>query len=164
MPNTSPARDVVLKAADEGERLWVLGDHYTFKIGSDETAGAYAVLETITAPGNPGPPPHRHHDCDESFQVLEGQLELWVEGQTKLAGPGSFVSIPKGTLHTFKNAGATPARFLVFLSPGGFDKFFQELGDPVTDPNTPPEGPVDVPKVVAVAAKYNCEIPPPPDA
>lgn len=160
MPSTSPARDVVLRAANEGEQLWVLGDRYTFKIGSDETGGGYAILETVTAPGNPGPPPHLHHDCDETFQVLEGQLELWVEGRTTLAETGSLVSIPRGTLHTFKNGGSKPARFLVFLTPGGFEKFFQELGEPVVDPNRPPDGPVDVAKVVSTAAKYHCEIPP----
>ena len=62
------------------------------------------------------------------------------------------------------NVGTTPARFLVTVVPGGFEKFFVETGKPVTDTASSPvqEGPPDVEKLVATTAKYGCEIPPPP--
>jgi quercetin dioxygenase-like cupin family protein len=147
---------------DEGKTLWVLGDLYRFVVTGEDTGGAYALVETTATPGLPGPPPHVHHNEDESFYVLEGEVELTVEGHTSKAGPGSFVRIPKGTLHTFKNAGTEPARFLVLLTPAGFEGFFEEVGEPATDPSSPPEGPPDVEKVMATAPKYGLEIPPPP--
>lgn len=53
---------------------------------------------------------------------------------------------------------------LVSVVPGGFEKFFFEVGEPAMDESSPPvsEGPPDVEKVVATAAKYDCEIPLPP--
>jgi len=52
---------------------------------------------------------------------------------------------------------------LVLFAPGGFEGFFEEVGELVTDQSSPPEGPPDVERLVAAAAKYGCEIPPPPE-
>lgn len=141
--------------------MWVLGDLYRFLAMSDATGGAYAFWETIATPGLPGPPPHIHHNEDEAFYVLEGRIDLFVEGTVETAGPGTFVNIPRGTLHTFKNAGETPARMLSMVAPGGFEGFFEEVGEPATDPALPPEGPPDIGKVLATAPRYGLEIPPP---
>jgi mannose-6-phosphate isomerase-like protein (cupin superfamily) len=142
--------------------MWVLGDLYRFLATSEDTGGTYALWETTATPGLPGPPPHIHHNEDEAFYVLEGQLELFVDGSVSTAGPGSFVNIPRGTLHTFKNAGTTPVRMLGMVAPGGFEGFFVEVGEPAADPSSPPEGPPDVERVIATAPKYGLEIPPPP--
>ncbi|HEX2183194.1 MAG TPA: quercetin 2,3-dioxygenase [Rubrobacteraceae bacterium] len=149
-------------APGEGGAVWLLGDLYTFKAVSEDTEGAFALWETTSPPGG-GPPPHLHRQEDETFYVLEGEMEFWAGGDTIRAGAGSFVHIPRGTLHTFKNVGTTPARFLGTVMPGGFEKFFLEVGEPATDGSSPPEGPPDVERLVATAAKYNCEIPPPPE-
>jgi hypothetical protein len=58
--------------------------------------------------------------------------------------------------------GPDPARVLVLFAPGGFEGFFEEVGELVTDSSSPPEGPPDVERLVAAAAKYGAEIPPPP--
>lgn len=147
----------------EGESIWLLGDLYTFKAVSEDTGGAFALWETTSPPEN-GPPPHLHHREDESFYILDGELEFLVGDETVRGGPGTFLRIPKGTMHTFKSVGTTPARFLAMVVPGGFEKFFFEAGEPATDKTSPPvqEGPPDVEKLVATAARYDCEIPPPP--
>lgn len=150
-------------APGEGRATWVLGDLYRLLATTEDTGGTYALWETTAMPGLPGPPPHVHHNEDEAFYVLEGEIELFVDGAVSTAGPGAFVNIPRGTLHTFKNAGATPARMLGMVAPGGFEGFFEEVGEPATDPSKPPEGPPDVEKVLATAPKYGLEIPPPPE-
>lgn len=73
--------------------------------------------------------------------MLEGEIELTVEGNVSTVGPGSFVNIPRGTLHTFRNSGDTPARFLAMVAPAGFEKFFFEVGEPATDESSPLEDP-----------------------
>jgi mannose-6-phosphate isomerase-like protein (cupin superfamily) len=156
------ARGATQVASGEGRTLWVLGDLYEFKATGEDTGGKFALWETTTPPGNPGPPPHIHHNEDEVFYILDGELELTVEGHVSVVGAGTFVNIPKGTLHTFRNAGTTPARFLGMVAPGGFEKFFEEVGEPARDPYSPPAGPPDVEKVMATAHKYGLEIPPPP--
>ncbi|MDQ4128175.1 MAG: quercetin 2,3-dioxygenase [Actinomycetota bacterium] len=142
----------------EGKTLLVLGDLYRFVVASEETNGAFAVFETTATPGLPGPPPHIHHREDEAVYVLEGEFELYVEGNTTTVGPGVFVSIPKGTLHTWSNAGNAPARILAMVTPGGFEDFFEEVGEPVEAPYCPPAGPPDVEKVLAAAPRYGLEI------
>lgn len=155
-------RNVTQVPPHEGRLIWVLGDLYRLMVTDEDTGGAYALFETTATPGLPGPPPHIHHNEDEAFYVLEGEVELTVDGGTSTVGAGSFVNIPKGMLHTFRNAGTTPARFLAIVAPAGFERFFEEVGEPVTDPSSPPEGPPDVEKVLAAAPKYGLEIPPPP--
>jgi mannose-6-phosphate isomerase-like protein (cupin superfamily) len=149
-------------ASGEGKTLWVLGALYEFKATGEDTGGTFALWETTTPAGNPGPPPHIHHNEDEVFYVLEGELELMVEGRTSVAGPGTFVNIPKGTLHTFRNAGTAPARFLGMVAPSGFESFFEEVGEPARDRSSSPSGSPDVEKIIATAPKYGLEIPPPP--
>lgn len=153
-------RDARCVSGGEGRMLWVLGDLYEFKAVSEDTDGAYATWETMVTPELAGPPPHIHHKEDESFYVLEGEVELSVNGRMIEASSGTFVNIPRGTLHTFRNAGTMPARLLVTVVPAGFEKFFYEVGDPATD-TRPPEGPPDVEKVMAIAPKYGLRIVPP---
>jgi mannose-6-phosphate isomerase-like protein (cupin superfamily) len=82
-------------ASGAGKTLWVLGDLYEFKATAEDTGGRFALWETTTPPGNPGPPPHIHHNEDEVFYLLEGELELMVEGRASVVGAGTFVDIPK---------------------------------------------------------------------
>lgn len=143
---------------DEGKSLWVLGDLYTFKVAGEETGESFAMIEVQVQPQN-GPPPHIHHREDETFYILEGEFSFLHGGRTFAATAGSFIHIPKGTLHTFKNVGASPGRFLVVITPAGFEKFFEDIGEPAVDkPYPPPFDPAIVEKLMALAPKYNLEV------
>ena len=148
----------------EGEAVWLLGDLYIFKVNSEETEGRFALWEVMAPVGHAGPPPHYHLEEDETFIVLEGELEVHSNGKIVKATPGSVTHVPKGVMHHFKNTASQPARFLVMVSPGGFERFFKEAGEEATDREMPPvhEGPPDVERLVALAQKYHCIIPPPP--
>ena len=76
--------------------------------------------------------------------------------QTVTGAAGAFVHIPKGTVHTFNNVGTAPARVLVLVVPAGLEKFFEEMGAPVSESPEPP--PVDVEKLLRLAPKYGIEI------
>lgn len=152
----------VTRRHGEGDSFWVLGDHYTFKVSSEETWGSFALVEITAFPQN-GPPPHIHHHEDEAFYFLEGTFSVLLGDQLYEARAGDFVHIPKGTLHTYKNVGAGPGRFLVLLAPGGFENLWREIGHPAQQASVPPaptEGIIE--KVIALAPKYHLEIPPPP--
>ena len=88
-------------------------------------------------------------------------MEFITGGVTTRATAGSLVRIPKGVLRDYKNVGPKPARVLVLFAPGGFEGFFEEVGEPVAGSSAPPEGRPDVERLVAVAATCGCEIPPP---
>jgi quercetin dioxygenase-like cupin family protein len=146
----------------EGKSYWTPGGHMaTFKATSEDTGGAYTITED-TFPPQVGPPPHIHHTQEETFYVLEGEMEFITDGVTTRAAAGSLVRIPRGVLRDYKNVGSEPARVLVLFAPGGFEGFFAEVGELVTGQSAPPEDPPDVERLVAAAAKHGCEIPPPP--
>jgi mannose-6-phosphate isomerase-like protein (cupin superfamily) len=120
--------------------FWVLGDHYRFKLSSEETVGSLAVVEIVAFPQN-GPPPHIHHHEDESFYILDGTFSVLVGDRSFEAGTGAFVHIPKGTLHTYKNVGVAPGRLLVILTPGGFENLWREIREPAQQDSVPPPPP-----------------------
>jgi mannose-6-phosphate isomerase-like protein (cupin superfamily) len=147
----------------EGKKLWVAEELMTFVASGEDTGGKYALTDS-TVPPQGGAPPHIHHREDEAFWVLEGDLEV-VVGEDKIgASAGSFVHLPSGVIHTYKNVGATPARFLTLMVPAGLERFFEEVGKPGTDPSTPPPfGEEDVERLLAIAPNYGVEILPPPE-
>jgi quercetin dioxygenase-like cupin family protein len=146
---------------DEGERIWVTGNHYTFQAVGEETDGAYTLFEG-SVPAGAGPPPHVHTREVEAIYVLEGELTFHVNGETSVLGPGSFIHIPRGVVHGFKNHGNVTARMLDWVSPAGMEHFLRETGHPVADRSELP-GPVtpkDIEQVTAIAPKYGIEIVP----
>ncbi|MFG2893103.1 cupin domain-containing protein [Streptomyces sp. NPDC048248] len=139
-----------------GLSRWVFGDRYTIKADVHSTNGALGLMEGIVPPGG-GPPPHIHHKEDEAFYLLEGELEL-VNGDRQLtAEAGSFVFVPHGTVHGFKNVSDQPCKMLIMFLPGGVEQFFAEVGTPA-DEDTPPPPPSqyenDVENAMRIVSKY----------
>jgi mannose-6-phosphate isomerase-like protein (cupin superfamily) len=138
-------------SAGEGEILWVLGAFVTLKAQSDDVS-FYEVI----CPPEAGPPPNIHHQQDEAFYVLEGTFSFLSGDETIETGPGSFVWIPRGTVHTFKYIGESTGKLLVASTfPGSHERFFRDVGVPVDDIATfePPDGPPDMEKVLASAER-----------
>lgn len=111
------------------------GGPLTFKVRGEETGGRLTVFENVIAPGD-GPPLHIHEAQDESWYVLEGTLRFRLGEELHAAPAGSFVFVPRGTVHAFQNVGDGPARILVIFNPAGMEPFFEEFA-------TLPAGPVD---------------------
>lgn len=117
--------------ADEGPHLSVVGDTYRLVITGEQTNGAYAVIDMLIPPDG-GPGPHAHPNFQESFHVLDGEVEVKTETETYLARKGSFVNIPTGgVVHRFKNKSDQIAHLWCVVVPAGLDDFFKEIGKPV---------------------------------
>ena len=147
-----------------GRSFWIAGaELITLKATGEDTGGAYALWE-MTAVSQGGPPPHIHHREDEVFYILEGEFEILLNEHTIKSGAGTFIHVPRGTLHTHSNVGTGPGKVLNLVTPAGFERFFQEVGEPATDPSSPPShpGPVDIEKILATGRKYGTEYSPPP--
>ena len=65
---------------------------------------------------------HVHDDEDDAFFILEGELTFVFGGETVPAPPGTFVLVPPGVEHGFRNDGARPVRMLNIHAPAGFDR------------------------------------------
>ena len=148
----------IYRPAGTGPAFWGPGDLYTFLATGDETDGAYFQLEAIIPPGG-GPPPHIHHGEDETFYLVQGSLEMRSEDAVIMAEAGDFVSIPKGTAHTFKNVGDQTAKMIATFIPAGFEKWFEEVFTPAEDRTAvpPPVTEELIQKMVMAAEKYGLE-------
>jgi mannose-6-phosphate isomerase-like protein (cupin superfamily) len=147
-------------APNDGRKFWLVGDLITLKMVSSDTDGAFALVEEVTPPQG-GPPPHIHTREDETFYVLDGELEFVIGGRVLLATAGSVVYGPKGIPHAFRNVGTTPSTMVVFIAPAGFERMIEEVGELATDPSSPPEGPPNIERLVALNQKYGVDVPPP---
>lgn len=95
-------------------------------VTSRETGGTLSMTDTLVAPGfDPGR--HYHEDADEYFLILDGEIEVELEGVRSLKSPGEAVFIPRGKVHSFRNPGNSPARKIVIFTPGGFEAWFAEM-------------------------------------
>ena len=108
---------------DEGRSWWIVDDYQTHMLGGRDTNGLvslwYGRIEVDS-----GPPAHLHHNEDEIFVVLEGELTFYTEDSSQVTGPGSVVYAPRGQPHTFCNTGKTRARMLVLTTPAGIEDYF----------------------------------------
>jgi quercetin dioxygenase-like cupin family protein len=85
------------------------------------------VFELRFGPDFEGVPPHTHSDHVDSFYVLEGKAEFTIDGETVLAGPGSWVSAAIGVEHGFRNTGGDELRVVNVHAPNtGFGQRMRE--------------------------------------
>lgn len=154
----SSAARLVHRPTSTGRAYWGPGDHYTFLVTGDESGGAYFVMEAVVPPGG-GPPPHVHTREDETFYVLEGEIEFLLGRELVHAVAGHFVSVPRGTVHRFRNRGTETARMILTFTPAGIERWFEETLERA------PNGATDAPdnheevaaRYVAAAPRYGLE-------
>lgn len=152
----------IVQQPGAGEHLWFFGGLATIKADGDRTGGRVMVTEQRVPRGG-GSPLHVHHNEDEWFYVLEGELTVWVDGETIVAPAGGFVFGPRDIPHTFI-VSSDEARFLLVTEPGDFAGFVRALAEPAPAAELPPGtgAPPDMEVVMRVAAEYGIEILGPP--
>lgn len=106
-----------------GAKASAFGTEYTILIPPALTEGRQSVYTSICPP-DAGPPRHVHANEDETFYVVSGTVEFWLEGESQTASSGEAVFIPRGREHTFHVRSPEPANLLTVLTPGGFEEFF----------------------------------------
>jgi quercetin dioxygenase-like cupin family protein len=118
--------------------IGVVGDTYTILLTGKETVGRFCLIDMYVPPGG-GPPPHRH-DFEETFTLLEGELDVVFRGAKQIVRAGETIHVPANAPHQFHNSSTLPARMLCICSPAGQEEFFLEVGVPVaTRTTSPPE-------------------------
>jgi quercetin dioxygenase-like cupin family protein len=114
--------DAVVVGPGEGQRLEGEQCGLLVKVERPELD----VLEYDVGPGYEGPGPYYHERHVDSFYVLDGELELTLEGETVHAGAGTWVSAPPRVVHAFTNPGQARARFLNLHVPArGFVEYLR---------------------------------------
>ena len=91
-----------------------------------DAGGAAAIVECTVPPRWPGPPLH-HHAFSEAFYVLDGELVFQLGDELRIGTPGSFAFAGGGGVHTLANLSDFPARYLLTITPAGFERYFDRL-------------------------------------
>src|SRR6476620_8355768 len=84
----------VVVPSEGSQKLNILGIPLIIRLHGRDTNGVLSVVESHDVPGG-GPPPHIHHGEDETFQVLEGEYEWTVGGQSFIAQEGATIFAPR---------------------------------------------------------------------
>ncbi len=116
----------VIRRTDKARVIFGAGDEYRYLATGDDTDGGYFLVEATVPPGG-GPPFHVQTREEEAFYILEGELSFYGEAGEIIAGPGTYLNIPKGAKHRFRNNSDMTARMLFFFTPAGIEGLFDEL-------------------------------------
>jgi quercetin dioxygenase-like cupin family protein len=162
IPVDDPKRSLTVAQPENLPHIGLVGDTYTITVPGEQTAGRFCVIDMHIPPGG-GPPPHRH-DFEETFILLEGQMEATFRGRKSTVRAGETLNIPANAPHQFHNASGQAVRMLCICSPAGQEKFFLEVGVPVATRTTAPpelseeEQAAFIEKVKALAPQYRTEL------
>ena len=112
------------------QTFWVLGH----KVRLIDTEDSYGMIEVVSPPLVPGPPPHYHKAEHEFFLVIHGTLDVMSNGSWQRLSPGGFADLPPGTAHTFINNSEEDVVWVTGWRPKGFQQFFHDFGVPAHEP------------------------------
>ena len=124
----------------------------TVQIGGAETGGRLAIVEEVIGRGAELPR-HLHHWEDEALYVLDGELAVCLGGEWRRVPAGGAALLRCGVEHAVAVVGEE-ARVLTVLTPAGFEGIYRDLAGAARD----------LDRLVAIAARYGCEITGPPPA
>jgi mannose-6-phosphate isomerase-like protein (cupin superfamily) len=133
--------------ASQGPRIIGPSDGKAVDLGSigarmmawtEETGGGFSLVEHPMPPRRLAAPLHKHSREDEYSFVLEGRMGALLGDDVVYAERGDLAFKPRDQWHTFWNAGDEPCRILEIISPGGFEHFFDELGEITARPDPDP--------------------------
>ncbi len=124
------------------------------KAGTETTNGSFTLLEVTVGPKQ-GPPAHSHGREDEMWYLHDGRFRFIADDRLFEASPGSFVFVPRGTVHCFQNLEDRPSRILVMFTPSGMERFFEEHAQL-------PPGPVDPVRYREIAERSWMDVAGPP--
>ena len=90
-------------------------------------------------------------------------MTFLTDGKEIVAGAGTFVNMPPGVPHAFRNNSDRVARMIISVVPAGLEQMFFEVGTPLAEGATDVAPPTkeEIDRLVGAAARYGIEILPP---
>jgi quercetin dioxygenase-like cupin family protein len=105
----------------------VFGLEATVTKPSAATDGAYIEMDIMLQPGG-HTNIHYHPEQEETYEVLDGTLEVFRDGDWHALPAGGSLTVTLGAAHAFRNASETPVRFLNVHRPAlTFQEFLETL-------------------------------------
>ncbi len=116
----------VVVTAGQGRQQRFGSNQQTVKIGPELGSQQLGIFESILPPGA-GAFVHLHHQFEEAFYVLEGEMEYRLGESRVRARQGDWVFVPAGVVHGFKSIGPGNAHLIVITSPAAAMEMIEEL-------------------------------------
>ena len=118
----------------------------------DQSGERVAVMDNVVAAGTGGPPLH-HHDFDETFYIVEGELTFQLGEELLPRRAGELAFARRGAHHAFANPSGADARMLLVCTPAGFEHYFDRMAARDAGVEPPPEALKPWPEVVVVGPR-----------
>ena len=150
-----------VKRPEDGSLVGWFGSLFNIKLTAAMTGGSHSLVEVIEPPGAASPV-HVHNGEDETVYVLEGEYTIRCGDVETVASAGTVALMPRGVPHSVQVTGDTNARALLLFTPGGFERFFAEAGEPTEKRELPPPAPPDPKRLAEIGQRYALEITGPP--
>ena len=131
-------RDRIIElTSGAGEALWWFDGLATLKFTGEQSDGLFSLIEMLRPAGGVVPR-HVHHREDETFYLIEGELEVNVGERTVQATSGATVFTPRGIPHRLQVGPHRPVHYLVLYTPAGFEGFIRETSTLARELTLPP--------------------------
>ncbi|HZG39707.1 MAG TPA: cupin domain-containing protein [Nodosilinea sp.] len=139
----------VFLGADEGRAYQMLTHTIVRKVTTVDSNGYYALAELTDTAGS-GAPLHSH-PWEETFYILEGELEVQIGNQQQFCTAGSVAHVPANAVHGFRILSPV-ARALLVIAPASAEAFYLEVSDRVSDLET------DMETMQEICAQYGLQL------
>ncbi|MES0810914.1 cupin domain-containing protein [Roseibium sp. SCPC15] len=118
------SKQTIIRTWEDSKKFWMSSNEYTgVVVGKEATGSEYVISDGVIGPGG-FIPDHFHKWEDQTFHVLQGQLEARIGEKTCVIGPGDTVHCPRGVSHHMKNIGDGEARLISYIFPGDWAEDF----------------------------------------
>jgi quercetin dioxygenase-like cupin family protein len=110
------------------EPVWNMtpGRAIALKLQSGQTGESIMVFEEV-APAGTATTLHLHRTSDEVMCVLSGEFTFQIGEQVSAGRPGTYVFMPRGIPHAWKNSGADAGRAIFLYTPAEAGTAIEEL-------------------------------------
>lgn len=125
--NQETNKKIVVSKKDESPKYWMSKGEYTnIIVNAQQANNEYVITDGIIEP-NGFVPDHYHLWEDQTFHIMEGEVEAKIGDQWYSLGAGDTIHCPRGTSHFIKNKATSVARIVSYIFPGNWaEDFFAE--------------------------------------
>ena len=109
--------------AAEGRVFELDADKVAIKVSATDTSGVYSLMRWTVAPFASAPA-HTHERYEETFYLLQGELEFVLGYEVVPMSAGDFVRVPPNIRHGYRNKTGNTVEMLVGFTPGGMEELF----------------------------------------
>lgn len=120
-------KKLIIKKWNFSKKFWMTENEFTgIVVGKEATNSDYVITDGVIEP-NGFIPNHYHKWEDQTFHIIEGELEIMVGDESLKISSGDTIHCPRGIAHYMKNIGKGKAKILSYIFPGDWaEDFFIE--------------------------------------